>query len=65
MRSADWHNLRGYVLRKSSTRDLGASERHDDEALCIDPHQRNAFECSGELYLMKRELDKALVDRNS
>ena len=60
-RSADWHNLMGYALRKSSTPDLTASERHYDEALRIDPHHRNALEYSGELYLMKGNLDMALA----
>lgn len=58
-RSADWNNLMGYVLRKSSTPDLAASERYYDEALRIDPHHRNALEYSGELYLMKGDLPKA------
>jgi tetratricopeptide (TPR) repeat protein len=59
--SADWNNLMGYALRKSKTPDLAESERHYDEALRIDPHHRNALEYSGELYLMKGELDKALA----
>ncbi|WP_238139703.1 tetratricopeptide repeat protein [Roseateles aquatilis] len=57
--SADWNNLMGYTLRKSSTPDLAASERYYDAALRIDPHHRNALEYSGELYLMKGELPKA------
>jgi len=57
--SADWNNLMGYTLRKGKTPDLAASEKHYDEALRIDPHHRNTLEYSGELYLMKGELDKA------
>ncbi len=57
--SADWNNLMGYTLRKSKTPDLAASEKYYDEALRIDPRHRNALEYSGELYLMKGELDKA------
>jgi Flp pilus assembly protein TadD len=57
--SADWNNLMGYTLRKSSTPDLAASERYYDAALKIDPRHRNALEYSGELYLMKGELPKA------
>lgn len=57
--SADWHNLMGYTLRKSSQPDLAASERHYDAALRIDPHHRNALEYSGELYLMKGDLARA------
>ena len=58
-RSADWNNLMGYSLRKTKTPDLAAAERHYDEALRIDPKHRNALEYSGELFLMKGELDKA------
>jgi len=57
--SADWNNLMGYTLRKGKTPDLAASEKYYDEALRIDPHHRNTLEYSGELYLMKGELDKA------
>jgi tetratricopeptide (TPR) repeat protein len=57
--SADWNNLMGYSLRKGKTPDLAGSEKFYDEALRIDPHHRNALEYSGELYLMKGELDKA------
>jgi len=57
--SADWNNLMGYTLRKGKTTDLAASEKYYDEALRIDPHHRNTLEYSGELYLMKGELDKA------
>ena len=57
--SADWHNLMGYTLRSSKAPDLAAAERHYAEALRIDPRHRNALEYSGELYLMKGDLDKA------
>ena len=57
--SADWNNLMGYTLRKSRTPDLAASEKHYDEALRINPHHRNSLGYSGELYLMKGDLDKA------
>ena len=57
--NADWNNLMGYVLRKSGSPDLAASERHYDAALRIDPRHRNALEYSGELYLMKGDLAKA------
>ena len=57
--SAEWNNLMGYSLRKGTTPDLAASEKHYDEALRIDPHHRDTLEYSGELYLMKGELDKA------
>jgi tetratricopeptide (TPR) repeat protein len=57
--SADWNNLMGYSLRKGKTPDLDASQRHYDAALRIDPNHRNALEYSGELFLMKGELDQA------
>jgi hypothetical protein len=57
--SAEWHNLMGFVLRKGPTPDLAGSETHYDEALRIDPHHRDTLEYSGELYLMKGELDKS------
>ena len=57
--SADWNNLMGYTLRKGKTPDLAASETYYDEALRIDPHHRNTLEYSGELYLMKGDVDKA------
>ena len=57
--SANWNNLMGYALRKGKTPDLAASEKYYDEALRIDPHHRDALEYSGELYLMKGELEKA------
>lgn len=57
--SADWHNLMGYTLRSSKAPDLAAAEKHYAEALRIDPRHRNALEYSGELYLMKGDLDKA------
>lgn len=57
--SADWNNLMGYALRKGKAPDLAASERYYDEALRIDPHHRNTLEYSGELYLMRGDLDKA------
>jgi tetratricopeptide (TPR) repeat protein len=57
--SADWNNLMGYSLRKGKPANLEASQQHYDEALRIDPKHRNALEYSGELFLMKGELDKA------
>ncbi len=57
--SADWHNLMGYTLRKSAPPDLGAAERHYDDALRLNPQHRGAMEYSGELYLMKGDLAKA------
>lgn len=58
-RSADWNNLMGYSLRKTSPPDLEGAERHYTEALRIDPQHRGALEYSGELYLMKGDLARA------
>ncbi|MFN9449925.1 MAG: tetratricopeptide repeat protein [Rubrivivax sp.] len=58
-RSADWNNLMGYVLRKSSPADLVGAERHYNEALRIQPDHRGALEYVGELHLMQADLPKA------
>jgi hypothetical protein len=58
-RNADWNNLMGYVLRKSSPPDLAAAERHYNEALRIQPEHRGALEYVGELHLMQGDLPKA------
>ena len=57
--SADWNNLMGYSLRKSSPPDLAGSEKFYNEALRIDPKHKGALEYSGELYLMKGDLPTA------
>jgi Flp pilus assembly protein TadD len=57
--SADWNNLMGYSVRRGSTPDLDASERHYNEALRINPNHRGALEYSGQLYLMKGDLGSA------
>jgi Flp pilus assembly protein TadD len=57
--SADWNNLMGFALRKSTPPDLAAAERYYDAALRIDPMHRGALEYSGELYLMKNDLPRA------
>jgi hypothetical protein len=57
--SADWNNLMGYSLRKSTPPDVVAAEKFYDDALRIDPKHRGALEYSGELYLMTDRLDKA------
>jgi Flp pilus assembly protein TadD len=57
--NADWNNLMGYSLRKSSPPDLAGSEKFYNEALRIDPKHKGALEYSGELYLMKGDLPTA------
>jgi tetratricopeptide (TPR) repeat protein len=57
--NADWHNLMGYGLRKSSPPDLKGAQEHYDEALRLKPNHRGALEYSGELYLMKGDLASA------
>lgn len=58
-KDADWNNLMGYTLRKQTAPDLAGAESFYNEALRIDPRHLGALEYSGELYLMKGELDKA------
>jgi Flp pilus assembly protein TadD len=58
-RSADWNNLMGYTLRKSTPPDLAASERHYLEALKINPRHLGALEYIGELHLMQGDLGQA------
>lgn len=57
--NADWHNLMGYGLRKSSPPDLEGAQKQYDEALRLKPSHRGALEYSGELYLMKGDLASA------
>ncbi len=57
--NADWNNLMGYSLRKSSPPDLAGSEKFYNEALRIDPKHKGALEYSGELYLIKGDLPTA------
>ena len=57
--SADWNNLMGYSLRKTSTPDYPGAEKFYNEALRIDPTHRGALEYSGELSLMMGDLPKA------
>ena len=57
--NADWNNLMGYSLRKSSPPDLAGAEKFYNEALRISPKHLGALEYSGELYLMTSNLPKA------
>jgi tetratricopeptide (TPR) repeat protein len=58
-RSADYHNLYAYSLRKSGTADLDLVFKHYNEALRIDPKHRGAHEYLGEAYLMVGNVAKA------
>jgi Flp pilus assembly protein TadD len=57
--NADWHNLMGYALRKSTPPDLDGAQRHYDTALRLNPAHQGALEYSGELALMKGDLATA------
>ncbi|OYU98278.1 MAG: hypothetical protein CFE45_17090 [Burkholderiales bacterium PBB5] len=57
--NADWHNLMGYSLRKTSPPDYAGAERHYTEALRLNPQHRGALEYSGELYLLLGDLPRA------
>jgi tetratricopeptide (TPR) repeat protein len=58
--SADWNNLMGYSHRKAKVPDLAAAERYYDAALRIAPQHRGALEYSGELYLQRGDLTRAM-----
>ena len=57
--NADWQNLMGYALRKSSPPDLEGAQRHYDTALRLNPKHLGALAYSGELALMKNDLATA------
>jgi tetratricopeptide (TPR) repeat protein len=57
--NADWNNLMGYSVRKSTPPDYEAAERYYNEALRIDPKHKDALEYSGELYLILGKLPEA------
>lgn len=58
-KSADYHNLYAYALRKGSNPDMQAVFQHYEEALRIDPRHRGAHEYIGEAYLMVDQPAKA------
>ena len=57
--NADYHNLYAYSIRKGANPDMDEVFRHYNEALRIDPDNRNAHEYLGEAYLMTGNLAKA------
>jgi len=63
-KSADWHNLMGYSLRKKASPNLNDAEKYYITALNIDASHRGALEYYGELLLLKNDLagaEKLLV----
>ena len=60
-RSADYHNLYAYALRKQPNPNMDLVFRHYNEALRIDPRHLGALEYLGEAYLMQSNLAKAKV----
>src|SRR5437016_13682211 len=58
-RSADYHNLYAYVIRKGPNPDMDLVFKHYNEALRIDPKHRGAHEYIGEAYLMVGNVAKA------
>lgn len=58
-KSADYHNLYAYSLRKAGNADMALVFKHYDEALRLDPRHRGAHEYSGEAYLTVDDLPKA------
>ena len=55
-KSADWHNLMGYSLRKKASPNLNEAEKYYISALNLDPKHRGALEYYGELLLLKNDL---------
>ncbi len=60
-KDADWNNLMGFAIRKSSAPDLDAAERYYKAALSIDSSHRGAMEYLGELYLQKKDIKSAQI----
>ena len=56
---AEYHNLYAYSLRKGPNPDMSLVFKHYNEALRLDPKNRNANEYLGEAYLMVNNLPKA------
>ena len=55
-KSADWHNLMGYSLRKKAAPNLTEAEKFYLSALNLDANHRGALEYYGELLLLKNDL---------
>ena len=55
-KSADWHNLMGYSLRKKVAPNLNEAEKFYLSALNVDANHRGALEYYGELLLLKNDL---------
>ena len=58
-RSADYHSLYAYALRRSGSGDMDVVFKHYNEALRLDPKHRGAHEYIGEAYLMVGNVAKA------
>ena len=57
--NADYHNLYAYSLRKGPNPDMNLVFKHYNEALRLDPKNKNAHEYIGEAYLMVGNVAKA------
>lgn len=58
-RSADYHNLYAFSMRKGPNPSMDLVFRHYNEALRLDPQHRAAREYLGEAYLMTGNVAKA------
>lgn len=58
-RSAEYHNLYAYAIRKGANPAMDLMFRHYNEALRLEPKHRGAHEYIGEAYLMTGNLAKA------
>ena len=57
--NANYHNLYAYSLRKGPNPDMNLVFKHYNEALRLDPKNKNAHEYIGEAYLMVGNVAKA------
>jgi len=55
-KSADWHNLMGFSLRKKASPNFDEAEKYYISALNLDASHRGALEYYGELLLLKNDL---------
>ncbi len=58
-KSADYHNLYAYSVRKGANPDMSLVFRHYNQALSLEPKHKGAHEYIGEAYLMVKNVAKA------
>jgi tetratricopeptide (TPR) repeat protein len=58
-KSADYHNLYAYSVRKGANPDMSLVFKHYNQALSLEPKHKGAHEYIGEAYLMVKNVAKA------